>query len=172
MSALLRRGPRWWRDYVGDYCGRRGEVVSARAVAVFVVSTLVNPCLHACLLIRLATRGPRPTRPLWRALLRAKQAIDVQPGAEIGVGLDLPHPYCISFGSGCRIGRGVIVTQHVVVEPRRGEARAVVGDRVLLFPHSTVRAGAHVGAGSAVGAHLVVEGDVPPGTIVGSRDRD
>ena len=79
------------------------------------VKSLLNPSIHACLLVRLAANSKGIIHVIIRNILVAKHSIDVGQsisrgiGIGIGRGLKLPHPFCIVIGFGVVIGGRVTV---------------------------------------------------------------
>ncbi len=132
---------------------------------------LVNPSLHATLLIRIALAGPRWLAFVWRNVLIAKHSIDVGPGCTIGPGLMLSHPFGIVLGPGVVIGENVLLSQNVTLGaarvPRPGEQLPcpVVGDRVVIHPNTVVAGPVRIGDDSVIGAGSFVDSDVPPRSV-------
>ncbi len=98
--------------------------------------------------------------------LRAEFGCFVQPGAEIGPGLKLPHPNGIIIGSGVRIGaRCTIYHQVTFGAARRGEgfgdSYPQVGDDVTIFAGAKLVGPIKIGDGAVIGANAVVLRDVP-----------
>jgi len=77
------------------------------------VKSLLNPSIHAYLLIRLAANSKGIIHVIIRNILVAKHSIDVgqsiSRGIGIGIGLKLSHPFCIVIGFGVVIGGRVTV---------------------------------------------------------------
>ena len=83
------------------------------------VKSLLNPSIHACLLVRLAANSKGIIHVIIRNILVAKHSIDVGQsisrgigigiGIGIGRGLKLSHPFCIVIGFGVVIGGRVTV---------------------------------------------------------------
>ena len=76
------------------------------------VKSLLNPSIHAYLLIRLAANSKGIFHVIIRNILVAKHSIDVGQSISIGRGLKLPHPFCIV------IGFGVVIGGRVTLYPR------------------------------------------------------
>lgn len=148
---------------------------SPRKLALLFIPRLAhNPCLHATVLLRLATRSPKVTLGLWRTVLIAKHSIDISRNIEIGPGLLLPHPVGISLGASVRIGRDVTLMHNVglggnvfVGSRYRPAAAGVqlapsVGDDVVIFTDSILVGAIHIGDRAVIGAGAWVDEDVPP----------
>ena len=75
------------------------------------VKSLLNPSIHACLLVRLAANSKGIIHVIIRNILVAKHSIDVGQSISrgIGRGLKLSHPFCIVIGFGVVIGGRVTV---------------------------------------------------------------
>ena len=80
------------------------------------VKSLLNPSIHAYLLVRLAANSKGIIHVIIRNILVAKHSIDVGQSISIGRGLKLPHPFCIV------IGFGVVIRGRVTLYPRSQEA--------------------------------------------------
>lgn len=162
---------------IADYlavCSGGGE--SPRQLALMFVPRLIqNPSLHATVILRLALAGPRVVFGLWRTLLIAKHAIDLEGPVEIGPGLILPHPVSIVIGRGTRIGRNVRILNGVTIGARPG--RAPVGSRACpdirdgatIWAQSIVVGPITVGENATLGARSWVDRDVAPGEVIRSR---
>lgn len=144
-----------------------------RLALLFLPRLLSNPCMHATLLLRLATHTPAPLISFWRTILIAKHSIDVQRDLEIGPGLLLPHPFGIGFGSGVRIGSNVTILNGAMLggdtglggkQPRPGEPDVqlcpAIGDDVVIFARATLVGGINVGDRAVIGAGAWVDRDV------------
>lgn len=127
---------------------------------------------QAVVLIRLIqhchTYGHRRLQHRLARKLRREFGCFVQPGAEIGPGLSLPHPQGIVIGHGVRIGaRCTIFHQVTLGGARIGEgvedkgSYPVVGDHVVLFSGAKVVGALSIGDRVQVGANAVVLRDVP-----------
>jgi serine O-acetyltransferase len=157
-------------DYLAHY-GPRNES-SRRLALLFLPRVATNPCLHATVLLRLATRGARPLLAFWRTLLIAKHSIDVHPDIEIGPGLELPHPVGIVFGAGVRIGRNVTIFHHVtlgfIYDHPPGTARPgcpTIGDDVVIYTQSILIGPITIGERAVIGAGSWISKDVAPGAV-------
>jgi serine acetyltransferase len=155
--------------------GFRAE--SPRKLALMFIPRLINnPSLHATVLLRLASRGPRFMLGFWRTVLIAKHSIDISRNMEIGPGLVLPRPVGIGLGASVRIGTNVTIFHYVglggtffVTEAYRpwepgAQMAPVIGDDVVVFMDSVIVGGINVGDGAIVGAGAWVDRDVPPKT--------
>lgn len=155
-------------DYAAFYHGR-GES-QARLLALAAPRFIVNPSMHAVILLRLIAASPRSVRWIWRNVLIAKHSIDVYHTPTIGPGLILTHPLGIVLGGGS-IGAYVLLTHNVTIgtarTPQPGEEPPfpVIGDRVVINPGSLVVGGIAIGADCVIGANSVVDFDMPPGSI-------
>ncbi len=136
---------------------------------------LTDAGLSAAFLFRHAARLLRRGHPLLAFLVGriniALHGCQIHPLAEIGPGLCLPHPVGVVVGRGVRAGRDLTLFQNVTLGAKslRGEDYPVIGDGVVVFPHSLVFGSIKVGDGSTVGAGSVVLHDVSEGeTVVGA----
>jgi serine O-acetyltransferase len=168
-------------DYAAAY-RQRGE--SARRLALlFLPRMLANPELHATLMLRLASGGPRALFSVWRTLLIALHSIDIMPDIEIGPGLRLPHPFGICVGWAAAIGADVTIYHNVTIgghaHPRdlRADRHAphvpksewrpcpTIEDEVVIYTGSLVTGPITLRRGSVVGAHAWLTRDLAPGEI-------
>jgi serine O-acetyltransferase len=140
-----------------------------RSWALMVARMLLNPSLHAVVLVRLSNASPRWMHWFWRNVLIWKHSMDVVYRPVIGPGLLLPHPFGIAIGKNVRIGRKVTITHHVSIGANFGSLGApVIGDGALICANSKIFGDIEIGAGSIVGAGAFVDFDVPPGRVVGA----
>lgn len=163
-SSLLTRGV-WrllWSDYEEHYRykleGRR------KAAAMMVPRLLSNSSIHANLLVRLTTAGPRRSARLFAYLLRLTHSCDFSPDAEIGSALRMNHPVGITVGARVRIGDGVALFQGATLDAG-GEGWLTVGDHVEIFTGAFVGGAVSLGAASVVGANATLTHDLAPGAV-------
>ena len=157
-----------YADYAAYYQHKAESPRRLRALAV--PRMLVNPSLHATLLIRVTLASPRPLAPLWRNILITKHSIDIHRGSAIGAGLMLPHPLGIVLGK-VTIGSDVLLAHNVslgaarISRPGEEVQFPTIGDRVAIGPNSIVVGGVHIGDDSVIGANSVVAEEMPPGSL-------
>lgn len=152
-------------DYGALYAGRfEAEAGSGRRA---LVRFLINPSLHAVVLMRAALAGPDRLMGLWRHLLLSKHSIDLERGCELGPRLILPHPFGILISAGVRVGSGVTLYHNVTLggPTKEGCRPPVIGDGVVIHTNSLVCAGAVVEAGAIIGANSLVDGHIPAGAV-------
>lgn len=159
-----------WSDYQAQY-GGRNEPSRLRA-AMFVPRIIVNPSMHACLLVRLIQGTPRFLTWFWRRLLIALHSSDFQPHCRIGPGLQMPHPLGIVVAHGV-IGRDAVLQHNITVSPVRTNWRTgrspgwfQIGDGVTIFTGSVIAGPLAIGDGAMIGANSLIVSDVPAGHIV------
>lgn len=157
-------------DYLAA-CSETRE--SPRRMAIMFVPRLIhNPSLHATVILRLAHSSPRFLFGLWRTLLVAKHAIDVEGRVEVGPGLILPHPIGIVLGRGTRIGSNVRILNNVTIGARPGHdvawSRACpdIRDGVTIWTQSIVVGPITVGENAVIGARSWIDRDVASGEVV------
>ena len=150
---------------------RRGVAGSSRRdsprrlALLFLPRMLLNPSLHATVLIRLAMRSPRWTFGLWRTVLIAKHSIDISAGTRIGAGFALLHPHGITLGWGLAIGNDVTILHHNTIggsvgRVKDGRASPVIGDDVVVYGHSMIFGPITIGDRAVVGAGSWVDHDL------------
>ncbi|MEY2513741.1 MAG: serine O-acetyltransferase [bacterium] len=162
-----------YADYLAYYQHNAESEQRLRTLAP--LRMLVNPSLHATILIRLLLASPRPFAFVWRNILIAKHSIDVQRGSVIGAGLMLPHPLGIVLGK-ATVGGNVLLAHNVTLGaarmsgPGNEQDFPVIGDRVVISPGSIVAGGVRIGADCVIAANCIVAEDMPPGSVF-SRGR-
>jgi serine O-acetyltransferase len=109
-------------------------------------------------------------RLIWRAGVR-NTACHLHWKAKVGPGLSLPHPTGIVIGEGVTLGSGATIFQHVTLgtNVKGGRAYPQVGDNVTLYAGACLVGAISVGDGATVGAHSVVNFDIPDGATATAR---
>ena len=101
-------------------------------------------------------------------VLSVLTASDIDPNAELGEGLKLPHPNGVVIHPDVRIGRNCMIMQQVTLGQRSVQAAPVLGDGVYVGAGAKLLGAIFIGDGAAIGANAVVLQDVPAGcTAVG-----
>ncbi|MNX88412.1 Serine acetyltransferase [compost metagenome] len=124
--------------------------------------SILNPSIHASILIRFATSKNKLIHILSRNVLIAKHSIDVGYGAKVEEGLYLPHPVSIVIGSGSVVGRNLTIYQGCTIGNKRGYP--TLEDGVTIFPNSVVVGDITIGANAVIGANSFVDKSLPPHT--------
>jgi serine O-acetyltransferase len=151
------------------HAGARGDSGRAMWLRAF-PRFLLNPSLHATVLIRLSNASPVWLHWFWRNLLIWKHAIDLGWRTEIGPGLRLPHPLGIVIAPQVVLGENVTLFHNVSVGANMGRAGvAHVGDRAILFSGCHVLGPIKVGNDCIVGANAYLDRDLPAGSAWGGR---
>ncbi len=164
---------------VADYVAYHPEESSRRSALLFLPRIVLNPSLHANILLRLATRCPPFLMGFWRSLLIATHSIDLDRGLTIGPGLCLFHPHGLTFARGVTIGSNVTIMHNVTIgrsmRVRNRAGRAVlefedpgcpvIEDGVTILTGSVITGPITVGSGAVIAAGSFVDRDVPPGTV-------
>lgn len=109
----------------------------------------------------------------------ARTGIDIHPGASIGAYFFIDHGTGVVVGETCRIGEHVKLYHGVTLGARSfakdeaghivkgGKRHPDVGDRVTIYPNSTILGGETlIGAGSTIGANVFLMHSVPPASLV------
>ena len=96
---------------------------------------------------------------------------EILPGCEIGSRFVIRHPNSIVIGQGARIGSGCFfqhgVTLGVVhIGSTPTSEYPLIGNNVEIGSYAVIVGGVQVGAGATIGAHSLVNKDVPSNTIV------
>ncbi len=124
--------------------------------------------------IALQKRGLRPLAVFVKNLNSWIYHNSLPPGAEVGPGFRFGHH---GFGTVIHtnvvIGRKVLIFQNVTIAMRSGSNspyRIYIEDEVLIGANAVVisphRGDLRIGHGARIGAGAVVNGDVPPGSVV------
>jgi serine O-acetyltransferase len=91
---------------------------------------------------------------------------DIDPQAEIGPGLYIPHPTGIVIGGTVKVGANVSILQNVTLgRGREANESPVIGDNVYIGAGAVVLGDITIGAGAKIGANSVVLKSLPPNTI-------
>lgn len=161
-----------------DLYGKTGRANVFRILLILFVTRGNWKALVLIRLVQLFHLRNRPFLRRWASTaLRREFGCFVQPGAEIGPGLRLPHPNGIVIGSGARIGARCIIYHQVTLGgARKGDWQAnrypQVGDDVIIYAGAKLIGALTVGEGSVIGANAVVNRDVPARHVaVGSPAR-
>ena len=80
----------------------------------------------------------------------------------------LPHPYGITIHPLAKIGKNVIINQHVTIGNRKGlnPGAPTIEDDVHIFANAVILGNIIIGKGSVIGACALVLDDVPPYSVV------
>jgi serine O-acetyltransferase len=94
-------------------------------------------------------------------------ACDIDPQAQIGPGLYLPHPTGIVIGGSVKIGSDVAILQHVTLGRglRNLNQSPVIGNFCEIGCGAVLLGAIVMGDGAKVGANSVVLSDIPAGAI-------
>lgn len=126
------------------------------------LKSILNPSIHASILIRLATSKNKLIHIISRNVLIAKHSIDIGYGAQIEGGLHLPHPVSIVIGSGSVVGKNLTIYQGCTIGNKRGYP--TIKDGVTLFPNCVVVGSITIGEHAVIGANSFVDKSLPPET--------
>lgn len=103
----------------------------------------------------------------WRAIVKG-YACYLNPEADIGPGLCLPHPVGVVVGDGVLIGANVTLYQGVTIGRRTADVGAVprLSADVCVYANATIVGPITVGEGAVIAAHAFVCIDVPVASTV------
>jgi serine O-acetyltransferase len=164
-----------WSDY-----RRRGADLPEpawRAALLFLPRMLFNPSLQLALLVRIAQRGPRlvqwPVRWLQVTLFSSEIYWFNRPeGIQLGPGVSFPHPTGIIIGPGTRIGASATIYHNANIGSDRHFTSSssnrrvpVLEDRVIVYGYSAIQGPFRVGHDAAIGGHVLLGENVPPGAL-------
>lgn len=101
-------------------------------------------------------------------LLSRKTSIEIPSTVEIGRGLLLIHPYCITFNSRCVIGDNFTILKGATIgNSKTGKIGAPkIGNNVYVGLNSTVVGNINIGDNVLIAANTFVNFDVPSDCIV------
>jgi len=133
-----------------------------------IIGVILNPSIHAVILIRLALASPKPLFILLRLLLISKHSIDISPNIKIGRSLLLPHPISIVIGSGVVIQDMVTIYQSVTIGQISGRY-PIIGNNVRIYPNSVIVGGIKIYDNAIIRALSFVDSDVEYGEIYDRR---
>jgi serine O-acetyltransferase len=140
--------------------------------AVLALRLLIIPGFQLMLMLRLQRRlGKIPVvgkglRMLLWYVTTIYFSCDIDPQAELGPGLYLPHPVGIVIGGATKIGAQVAINQNVTIGGTGGgRQNPVIEDGVHIGAGAVIVGGLCIGRGSIVGANSVVNRDVPPDSL-------
>lgn len=103
------------------------------------------------------------------SVTRFAYKVEISPGTEIGEGLYVGHPYCITInpkaviGKNCNIHKGVTIGQE-----NRGKRRGtpIIGDSVWIGVNSTIVGAIKIGDDVLIAPNTYVNIDVPSHSVV------
>jgi serine O-acetyltransferase len=144
----------------------RGDGSALRRRVLFLPRLLVNPSLHASVLVRFSNGSPAWIHWFWRNILIWTHSMDIAHRSEIGPGLFLPHPHSITMAPGVRIGERCRIAHGVTIGGNVGSERApILGDGVAVMGGAQILGEVTIGDNCVVGAGAWVSSDMPPGSI-------
>jgi serine O-acetyltransferase len=169
-----------WSDY-RFHTADRGE--STRQAALrFLPRMLLNPSLQLALLVRIAQCGPgivlAPVRWLQVVLFSSEiYYFRSDNPIRIGAAINFPHPICVLIGPGSEIGSNVAIYNNTEIgSDRPGVPSQLdlsrisrIGDNATILPYATVLGPFTVGHDAMVGLGVILNEDVPPGSLKTKR---
>lgn len=174
-APSLGFAPLVWSDYVAQAV-EPGEP-SWLSKALLLPRLAVNPSLQFAFLLRVAQKGPRliqyPVRWLQVVLFSSEVYWFNRPGGIVfGPAATFPHPNGIIIGPGTRIGASVTIYHNANIGSDRhftgtdrNDRVPVIGDRVVVYGYCAIQGPFRVGHDAAVGGHVLLDDDVPPGAL-------
>lgn len=144
---------------------------------------LSYPCIEAIAIQRMAHLLYLEHVPILPRMMtewaHARTGIDIHPGATIGSHFFIDHGTGVVVGETCRLGSHVKLYHGVTLGARSfakdgtghivkgGKRHPDVGDRVTIYPNSTILGGETViGSGTTIGANVFLMHSVPAGSLV------
>jgi serine acetyltransferase len=144
----------------------RGDASAARRRLLFLPRLLINPSLHASVLVRFSNGSPAWMHWFWRNILIWTHSMDIAYRSEIGPGLFFPHPHTITMAPGVVIGARCRISHMTTIAGNVGSARApILGDGVAVMPGAQILGEVTIGDNCVVGAGAWVDSDMPAGSI-------
>lgn len=125
---------------------------------------------HIYLICLFRKKGMRRLASFIANRLQKIQGVFISPNACFDTTLSLRHPVGVVVGEGVKLGRYVVIYQHVTIGgARQGDAKAnsypEIGDNTVIFAGAVVIGKVVVGNNCTIGANSVVTSDVPDGCI-------
>lgn len=103
-----------------------------------------------------------------RKLFTLVTHIDIDPAADIGPGLLIPHVGPIRIHGATKMGADCALHHVCTIGSGPRPGGAVIGDHVFISCHSSIIGAVTIGDGAIIAANSAVMSDVPPGaTAVG-----
>ena len=155
-----------WREDLFANTGKSG-------IKAALVAWITSPGFVAITWWRAAKRlreSGRPGRALsWIILRRClmNRGCYISLLAEIGPGLNLPHPTGIVIGDGVRIGRASTIYQNVTLGRHSANRPGypVLGDGATVYAGAVIIGAIAIGDGAVIAANSVVNRGVAPGAV-------
>jgi serine O-acetyltransferase len=165
-----------WDGLRGDIAANLGPTSRRLGVAGLLLRAFASPEVRLCLLVRLAARAPRRTAWIWRNLLMSLHASEVQPGAILGPGLRVPHPFGLAIGATTRTGAQVTLEHNTTFAIRTeggrlSPRRLAIGDGARVLTNTVIMGGVQIGPDAVVAPHSVVTHRVRPGAATAGHSR-
>lgn len=118
----------------------------------------IGQCLHKSGYIRLGQ--------YFYTKIQRNYGVYISPGAQIGIGLSLPHPIAIVIGQGVKIGENSVIYQNTTFGgARRGDWQAnnypTIAAGVVVFSGAVIVGPIDIGALCTIGANSVVTKNFP-----------
>ena len=103
-----------------------------------------------------------------RKLFTLVTHIDIEPDAEIGPGLLIPHLGSIRIHGASKIGADCVIHHVCTIGAGPHPGGATIGDHVFIGCHTSIIGKLSIGNGAIIAANSLVLGDVPAGaTAIG-----
>ncbi len=170
LRELLSHDLAWLHD------GPREPIYEERTWAELTEVFLENPGFRFMVMVRLKrllwSRGHRVPSAVLRRLIFWIYGAEISNSAELGPGLQVPHPHGVIIGGAAKIGKYVHIGQFCTIGANQGkrddEGRTFpdIGDEVRIMAGSVVAGPVKVGDGAIVGANSVVTKDVGAEEVV------
>lgn len=100
---------------------------------------------------------------------RNKALVEISADIQIGEGLYLGHPFCITINPGTIIGKNCNIHKGVTIgQENRGKRKGcpVIGDEVWIGVNSTIVGAIHIGHDVLIAPNSYVNCDIPDHSIV------
>lgn len=100
---------------------------------------------------------------------RNKNHIEMSSDLEIGEGLYIGHPFCITINPGVKMGKNINIHKGVTIgQENRGERKGVptISDEVWIGINSKIVGAVHIGNDVLIAPNTFVNCDVPDHSIV------
>lgn len=117
-------------------------------------------------------KSSKYTKKLWNllfAILASKNHLEISTNTQIGAGLYIGHPYCITINPKVTLGKNINIHKGVTIgQTNRGKKKGVptIGNNVWIGINSTIVGNITIGDDVLIAPNSYVNCDIPSHSIV------